>query len=237
MGGKAGAGGSGSGTAGVSGAAGSGGVGGTAGGSGSSGAGGVAGNGGLGGTAGSGGLGGSSGNSGPIVLYDGGVSSQNMVWGGRAGLDAICAAKKITLALPQSQSRAYISVSATDEIVTMPARYGIPTNVPIVSPTGISLGFTWSSLIGEGSFGGQLQASLVDANVLPANALRWLSGSAPNGAFEPNHTCSGWTFGMADATIKARVGSPTATNNTWMSDVEASCDASGSHVLCIAYNP
>jgi hypothetical protein len=240
MGGKAGAGGSGSGTAGVGGNAGNGGAGGSAGSSGAGGTGGLAGNGGmagLGGTAGSSGSGGSSGNSGVVVLFDGGVSLQNMVWGGRPGLDAICAAKKLTLALPQTQSRAYITVSATDEILTMPARYGIPTNVPVVGPTGIQLGFTWSSLIGEGGFGGQLLVSLVDADVLPDDALRWLSGSAPNGAFEPNHTCNGWTFGMADATIKARVGLPSATDKIWMSDVEASCDAAGSHVLCVAYNP
>jgi hypothetical protein len=240
MGGKAGAGGSGSGTAGVGGVAGSGG--GTAGasGGGAGGLGGAGGNGGVagsGGNAGSGGSGGSSGNSGVVVLFDGGVSSQNMVWGGRPGLDAICASKKLTLALPQTQSRAYITVSATDEIVTMPARYGIPTNVPVVGPTGIQLGFTWSSLIGEGGFGGQLFVSLVDADVLPDNALLWLSGSAPNGAFDQNHTCNGWTFGMADATIKARAGSPTATNNAWMSDAQVSCDAAGSHVLCVAYNP
>ena len=55
-------------------------------------------------------------------------------FGGREGVDAFCNADDNKPDIPNTITRAFISVDENDEIQDMPDKYGIPEDVPIRRP-------------------------------------------------------------------------------------------------------
>lgn len=108
--------------------------------------------------------------------------------GGRAGADAFCDGDANKPAVASSQTRAFISVSAADEVRDMASLYNIPTNEAIFrldGTTQIAANF----------------AGLLDANTTPlTNSINGVAGIA-GGAFTGSDNvgaldaanCSGWT--------------------------------------------
>ncbi|MBF0239807.1 MAG: fibronectin type III domain-containing protein, partial [SAR324 cluster bacterium] len=83
---------------------------------------------------------------GNVYLFSGGTSAGNL--GGRSGADARCVAEKSATwpNLACSNIRAFLSVDANDEIQDMPTNYGVPTNRPILGPTGTQIRSNWPQL-------------------------------------------------------------------------------------------
>ena len=146
-----------------------------------------------------------------IVMFSAGTYDGNL--GGRAGADALCAANApASLGSEYTHFRAFISVNAGDEIRDMPGNYGVPTDVPIVGPTGTLIANNWADLL-DGTISNSLQAAGV------TNGL-WLSGAAgAEGSVDSGYTCAGWT----SATGSAMVGTEVETGASWMSIAVTSC--------------
>jgi hypothetical protein len=125
---------------------------------------------------------------------------------GRAGADAICAASPNRPAGAEyTNFRAFISVTAADEIRDMPINYGVPTGLPIVGGDETTqLAPNWASLL-DGNIDATLQAAGSGGTV-----FHW-TGSTALGAIDTvNDHCMGWTsagllgggIGRDDATVQ-----------------------------------
>ncbi len=160
-----------------------------------------------------------------IVLYAAGVTRDGNL-GGRAGADAICAASGNRPAGAEyTNFRAFISVSAADEIRDMPGNYGVPTTVPIVGGDGTTqLAPNWAGLL-DGN---------IDATLLAAGngASDWFSGSNADGSLAATH-CTGFTDNTGGATGQA--GLPNTTGSNWIDFAGGNCGTVGWEVMCIAY--
>ncbi|MCC6217463.1 MAG: hypothetical protein IT376_21580 [Polyangiaceae bacterium] len=156
-----------------------------------------------------------------VYLFDGGGTDTAL--GGRAGADALCAAS--TGSLPITQSRAFLSVSASDEIRDLPGNYSIPTDQRILGPNGSVIASDWADLLS-----GTLDRSLADAGVLTSNF--WYSGSGPDGSLDA-HTCTGWT--TDGALFDGHYGVSGQTTSAWISTADATCGLAGYHVVCAGW--
>ena len=142
----------------------------------------------------------------------------------RDNIDALCeAAKSSTYAsLPCLNVRAFISVSPSDDIAGMPANFSVPTGRRIVGPGGTQIVDSWASLLD-----GAIDTSLGDAAVASDH---WWSGSLPDGTFNADNNCGGWT----SVGEKGQSGLHNKTDSSWIEGNTPNCSASR-HVLCVCW--
>lgn len=148
--------------------------------------------------------------------------------GGRSGADTMCTSARTAnySSLPDAHVRAFISVSASDEIRDMPSNYSTPTDREIRGPTHIKLADDWADLLD-----GTVDVTLFAAGILDDSF--WYSGSDGYGALS-EHNCSGWT--SPDALFDGAYGLNSNTDSQWMnSGSEATCGLNSYHVLCLAW--
>lgn len=162
---------------------------------------------------------------GKIVLYQAnsamGISG---AIGGRTGADTLCqnAGNK---PVGYSNYRAFISVSATDEIRDMPTNYGVPTSYAVRSPSNVLIANNWADLL-DGTIGTTLTA----AGVQVGGPLDWWSGSSSSGALVAGIHCDSWT----NPTVGGVAGRFDSSGSTWITNAYNSCSYPG-NLLCIAY--
>jgi hypothetical protein len=161
----------------------------------------------------------------PIVLYqaNNSVGVLGYQLGGRSGADNRCnsASSRPT---GYARYRAFLSVSASDEIRDMPANYGVPTTAPVISDASALLAHNWYDLLD-----GTIINTLTTAGVYAyGGPLDWWSGSISTGAL--SSSCAGWMNGSLTATY----GRVDQTGATWINSSTAPCTAT-SNLLCIAY--
>lgn len=149
--------------------------------------------------------------------------------GGRVGADALVAASSHK-PTGSYTIHAFISVSSTDDIKSMPTNYGFPNNVPIVSVSGNApVADNWADLLD-----GDLDLALMDlaVGVLPSGkSPSWWSGSNFDGTVSQN--CTGWTDDLGHT--RGVIGYAHATNNDWLSGSTSSGNYNNKYVLGIAY--
>ena len=140
----------------------------------------------------------------------------------RADIDAICENARMETYpyLPCGTVRAFISVSATDDIEGMASNYGVPLNKRIVGPSGVEIASNWLDLLD-----GSINETLNHADIAPNE---WWSGSDEHGKYLPLsscagcNTCSGWT--SETTTMTGMTGDHNKTDSAWMSDQLRRCD-------------
>ncbi|NOY99817.1 MAG: PqqD family peptide modification chaperone [Chloroflexi bacterium] len=158
-----------------------------------------------------------------IVLYNAG--QRNGALGGRAGADALCAA-----AIPAgyTTSHAFISISAGDTIAGLP----IPTNLPIVGPTGTQIFANRADMLD----GDNPPQTLFASGVTPSGGF-WWSASDDNGGYKAAlSNCTGFTDGTGGESGFMGDTDPSFTFGAeWInSGGSNSCDNTF-YLLCIAY--
>jgi hypothetical protein len=171
-----------------------------------------------------------------IYLYSAGQYTGNLTTptsaSAREDIDGLCKTKTAKTALPPClYTRAFISVSAGDDIASMPKNYGVPTDKIIISTTNIKIADNWFDLLD-----GTIDETLSKAGV--ANNF-WWSGSDVNGSYPDfksaaavSTNCADWTDGT-----NASSGNDGATNKTdatWLYEGYSNCNNS-LHVLCICW--
>ncbi|MGE5550639.1 MAG: hypothetical protein ACM3ZC_08920 [Bacteroidota bacterium] len=141
----------------------------------------------------------------------------------RTGADAIAAANR-PLVMAGKICHAFISISAADCIANMPANYGFPTNIPIVSATDTTkvIADNWADLLD-----GTIDLTLNEAFGW-TGPYGWWSGSKADGTYDTANT-GGWTsytYGMT--------GRTDVTTDAWIYN-DGSPGANNHYVLGIAY--
>jgi len=171
-----------------------------------------------------------------IVLYSAGqtgsgdLASLGIGADGREGADKLCiAAKPATVTNPNV--RAFISVTASDDIEDMPTNYGVPTSLPIVSVTGNTVASEWSDLFDHAVT--LLPDTLDNLGITDSSdgGDGWWSGSLDTGAVEVNETCTQW---MSTAN-SGRKGSTTQTGSGWISNTRPNCNDIFNELLCLGF--
>lgn len=167
------------------------------------------------------------------LFYGGGKAG---ALGGRSGGDALCASAVRPGAIPASYAvAAFLSVADNDEIRDFPSRLGVPTNLPIMSPSGIKIADDWADLLD-----GSVDASMDTAGVMPPSDTYWFTGSAPDGSLSPSGHCNNWT---SPSTVGGAAYAPKwATGPQWLNATGGPgagglCGTASYKVLCLAYPP
>jgi hypothetical protein len=141
--------------------------------------------------------------------------------GGRAGADALCQAAA-TRPAGYVSARAFISVSAADEIRDMPTLYGVPTNLPVVSlgtSPKTTLANNWADLL-DGSIAASLQAAGVTLQ-----GYVWTGSDRYGGTISDSFgNCNHWTTANdvseappAPIRYAGTIGSTSQVNSGWLS--------------------
>lgn len=154
-----------------------------------------------------------------VVVFDAGTSSGAL--GGRTGADALCRAHAPAA---YANVHALLSVSATDDIATMPVHYGLPDAVPFVSATGDPIATSLSDLL-DGGIGTTLAAAHVYLDPQP-----WWSGSTSSGQLS-GANC----LGFSDSHMgNGEQGANDRVDAKWIADTTSRCNVA-SHVLCLGW--
>ncbi len=163
---------------------------------------------------------------GKVVLYqaNNAVAITGGAIGGRAGADTLCQSASNKPA-GYSNYRAFISVSATDEIRDMPANYGVPTSYAVRSTSNTLIANNWTDLL-DGSINTYLSAAGVYVN----GPYDWWSGSLQDGSLDGIYHCASWT----NPSAPGRWGRFDYSNSYWISAGVSGCSAP-SNLLCIAF--
>lgn len=143
--------------------------------------------------------------------------------GGRAGADAFCNSDANKPSVSGSTTRAYISVSDSDEIRDMPSLYNIPTNEVIYRQDGTTqIAPNFAALLNANS------TSLTNSiNGVAGTSGAAFTGSSADGSLHPSH-CINWTstsgsgpdkngmsgFGNSTSGSHLEAGSTTCSNVT-----------------------
>lgn len=145
----------------------------------------------------------------------------------RTGADFITAYRPLSLA--GKTTHAFISISPTDSIADMPARFGFPNNIPIVSAIDDTkiIADNWNDLLD-----GSIKMNFHDA--LGLDKLdTWWSGSNTNGTYDDSSdNCSGWTSNSK--TSKGMTGVTDEVDTLWIHFTDGPGDYAR-WVLGIAY--
>ena len=129
-------------------------------------------------------------------------TTQNGNMGGRTGADNICKSIIDTELINMfnnscSNVRAFISVSASDEIRDFPTIYSVPTNVKVRSQYGMLISNDWSGLLATSSGGnptglhGTLTGLAGFHGGVGTEKREYWTGSNSDGSVA--NTCDGWT--------------------------------------------
>jgi hypothetical protein len=155
-----------------------------------------------------------------LVLYDAGTHNGNL--GGRGGADVLC---NFSANKPSGTTKvhAFISISATDQISDMPAKYCYQTSQSIYGPDGISkIADNWADMMD-----GSIDMSIGAAGVMPSGN-HWLAASNGDGTYDSGlNQCNGFT--NADPANNFMLGLSNQTDSGWMSNT---CDTPY-RLLCI----
>lgn len=157
-----------------------------------------------------------------LVLFNTGASNGDL--GGDEGIQTMC-----DNGTPVGVTKVHGFLSSYErQISDMPAAYGYPTSVPIYGLSGggveTRIADDWMDLLD-----GNIDTSLSGAGVLPA-ANGWWSSSASDGTNTWGNICNGWMVNLPGG--DAWVGTSSATDETWIHNVVATCDTTN-YVLCI----
>jgi hypothetical protein len=125
----------------------------------------------------------------------------NGAFGNRAAADSLCENRKnnstLSAKLTGKNSRAFISLSSSDEIRGFPESYGLPVTIPIKAPNGVIVAENWRDFLD-----GNLAISLVAANVIrDPNVTRIWTFSNLNGAFNNSNNCSSGSSTVGNGTL------------------------------------
>lgn len=145
--------------------------------------------------------------------------------GGRAGADTFCEADSNNPRVAGSQTRAFLSVDANDEIRDMPENYNLPTDETIFRVDGTTQIAT--------DF-----AALLNTDTTPlinsiGGATSAFAGSLSNGSFV-GPGCNSWTSNSAS--FGGRTGTSNATNQRYISGGATVCSVAVP-LYCISYTP
>lgn len=142
----------------------------------------------------------------------------------RNDIDNLCMQARLAdyPSMPCLNVRAFISISASDDIAGMPGNFGVPTGRKIVGPTGITVAEYWADLLD-----GSIAVPLSDAGVA---SNPWWSGSLSDGTFDASDNCSTW---MSTST-KGASGKDNKTNADWIAANSPNCNDS-QLVLCLCW--
>ena len=168
-----------------------------------------------------------------LILFTGGTHNGDLRNGqptARAGADLFCQSNRPVFTPDNSCTnvRAFVSLSATDEIRDMPANYDVPTDLPIHGPNGgasTRVANNWADLLNPAI---PLQQNLAAAGI---SNWRWFSFSNSDGSFLAANGCSG---GTVSATGGGRYGDSDTTAADWISDTNVFC-SDGIRILCACY--
>ncbi|WP_423222515.1 DUF1554 domain-containing protein [Candidatus Amarolinea aalborgensis] len=162
---------------------------------------------------------------GKVVLYqaNNAIAIVGGAIGGRTGADTLCQSASNKPA-GYSSYRAFISVSATDEIRDMPANYGVPTSYAVRSTNNTLIASNWSDLLD-----GSINTYLAAAGVYVNGPYDWWSGSLQDGSLD-GVNCASWT----NLNAPGRSGRFEYSNSNWIYAAVYGCN-SGANLLCIAY--
>lgn len=163
---------------------------------------------------------------GKVVLYqaNNAFGITGVAIGGRSGADALCQSASNKPA-GYSSYRAFISVTATDEIRDMPANYGVPTLYPVRSPNNTLIANNWADLLD-----GTISMPLSAAGVSVGGPVEWWSGSGATGALVTGMNCNAWTSFGGGTT-----GRFDSASSTWIYYSFQDCGSYAGNLLCIAY--
>ncbi|BFT31945.1 hypothetical protein D210916BOD24_31210 [Alteromonas sp. D210916BOD_24] len=144
--------------------------------------------------------------------------------GGRTGADNFCNTDANKPVVAGSTTRAFISVSAADEIQDMPTLYNIPTNETIYRVDGTTVvASNFAALLNTGT-------TLLTNNVGTDLAY---TGSTGTGAV--NNTCNGWTDN--NAAVFGTNGASFSKDNTYLTNgPNYPCD-NVIYLYCMTYTP
>jgi len=168
-----------------------------------------------------------------VVLYGAGV--QDGIFGGRAGADALCVtARPAGLPAEYTNFHAFLSVENTtpDQMIDMPANYGVPTNLPITGPIGTLIADNWAHLM-VATAGNPVHNSLRDAGVtIETNSVEYWTGS--DGTGNLGITCTGWTVPGAN---NGNTGVETSTSGNVIGTATAGCGGGSAFIelVCVGF--
>jgi hypothetical protein len=149
--------------------------------------------------------------------------------GGRAGANALCTAAAPNFSFPKTNVVALISVSAGDQIRDFPALYGVPSDRPIVGPTGLRIADNWADLLD-----GTTALSMAGAGVLDPGGAFWLTGSNFDGTVSV-HTCTNWT--SPNGFLDGEYGYDMYNDTRFIDTGASTCGLVSYNVVCLGYSP
>ncbi|BFT31946.1 hypothetical protein D210916BOD24_31220 [Alteromonas sp. D210916BOD_24] len=159
-----------------------------------------------------------------VRLWVAASSAPNGNLGGRTGADNFCNTDANKPVVAGSTTRAFISVSAADEIQDMPTLYSIPTNEAIYRADGTTvMASNFAALLNTGT-------TPLTNNVGFATFVT--TGSTDLGVLD--YTCNGWTDGSGAGT--ATVGQSNSTDNLYLSFATSTCNLTVK-LYCMTYTP
>ena len=165
-------------------------------------------------------------------MFTAGMRTGAIGSGVRNAANAACTTAAAGFTFPRTNVVAFISVAASDEIRDLPANFTVPTDGPMVGPTGLVVANNWADLLD-----GSIARSLADAGVMAAIGLGWWTGSNVDGAVAMA-TCTTWSNGTNS--VSGAYGILSATDTTWIHSGSATngapCNASLA-LLCLGYTP
>jgi len=163
-----------------------------------------------------------------VLMFSTSATTGEIGSGGRAGADDLCEESIPNLPEDYTGVRAFISVSAADDIEALDNNYDVPTGVLIESESGEVIANNWADLVD-----GNIDQSLTDAGVLAAATLYW-TGSNSTGAAVAERCTTGWDD--SGAGVDGQVGNSDEVNGDWLTngDTVQTCD-SELPILCIAF--
>jgi hypothetical protein len=154
------------------------------------------------------------------TLYNGNL-------GGRSGADAKCvlAKKNWLLTMGKTNVRAFMSISATDEIRDMVSNYTVPSTAPIISPLGTTISDNISDFL-DGDISKMISKHFIKDSI----AQYAYTGSTSSGSLNLYH-CANWTAASGNNGMKGNFYSPSL-----YLDAGSAPSCNESHpITCIAF--
>lgn len=176
----------------------------------------------------------------PIILFSfnkifSGELRSHIGGNGRESADSLC---RLSPNRPYGYSYVIAFISSPDnEIKDLPAKHGVPTDIPIKSKSNVLLANNWHDLLD-----GEIATTLFNAGVLPSEDALWWSGSTDKG--EGHHGCNDWRYDGGKLEVEGDelltvegYGTQGRANATvyWMGFTLAVPCHHERYILCIAY--
>jgi hypothetical protein len=168
------------------------------------------------------------GGSSKLVLYNAGTHDGDLKGAeadARTGADAICNASG-NKPFGATNIHAFISISGTDGIASMPANYGYAIDEAIYGPDGTTkIGDNWSDLLDA-----TIDNTLVAAGVF-SDVEKWWSGSDFTGNCASSFYCNG--FASNSNSYTGEIGWSNMSTGDWLAAMGEFCNLTTIYVLCI----